>query len=399
MGTMDEHARIAECQPGQPPRSAVERGSPSRHPVTPLLGNPDRRHLIAGIAAGIAAPAIGAARPIPRAEWRQLSTDPYPGKQDDIAFVSPTTGWYGNGKGKVYGTTDGGDSWTLLWERPGTFVRSLGFIDEQRGFLGNVGTNYYPGVSDPHPLYLTTDGGRSWSPVAAPGIEDVAGICGIDILPVRRLFQGGTRTAHVVHAAGRVGGPARVMRSEDDGESWRVIDLSPLAGMILDVKFHTPAVGFVAAAAPSGSGDGEARILRTLDGGRNWAAVYRSGRPKENVWKMSWPSARVGYGTVQSYDDTAGNVRRVVVKSSDGGATWRELPLDSGKGIQEFGIGFADERHGWIGARDHGYETLDGGRSWSPASLGQAVNKIRIVRGGGVTRAFAIGRNVYRANL
>ena len=49
--------------------------------------------------------------------WRQLNTEPYRGKQDDISFVSPDIGWYGNGAGKLYRTGDGGETWSLLWER------------------------------------------------------------------------------------------------------------------------------------------------------------------------------------------------------------------------------------------------------------------------------------------
>lgn len=32
-------------------------------------------------------------------------------KQDDIYFVSENTGWYVNGYGKIFKTTDGGKSW------------------------------------------------------------------------------------------------------------------------------------------------------------------------------------------------------------------------------------------------------------------------------------------------
>ena len=250
-------------------------------------------------------------------EWVKLTTEPFKGKQDDMSFVSPDIGWYGNGLGKLYRTTDGGQSWAKIWDKPGTFIRALGFIDEQRGFLGNVGTNYYPGVTDTQPLYRTSDGGKTWDAVTAPGIEKVTGICGIDILPVRRIFQGEMKTSHIIHAAGRVGGPAMVMRSEDDGLSWRVIDLSAQAGMILDVKFLDAKTGFVCASAVAEQGDGEALILRTIDGGKTWAPAYRSGRKLENCWKMSWPTKRTGYATVQSYNDDPAKTQRVIVKTSD----------------------------------------------------------------------------------
>jgi photosystem II stability/assembly factor-like uncharacterized protein len=348
-------------------------------------------------------PAIAfAAKPaiaLPR-EWKKLPTIAYKGKQDDIFFVDPDYGLYGNGEGKLYSSTDGGASWTKIWDKPGTFIRALGFIDRNNGFLGNVGTEYYPGVTDTNPLYRTRDGGVTWTAITAPGIEKVAGICGIHVLPVRRIYQGELRTSHIIHAAGRVGGPAMILRSEDSGDTWRVIDLSAQAGMILDIRFLNAKTGFVAASAPSDTGEGEAMILRTTDGGKSWVAVYKSGRAKENCWKMSWPTPQIGYSTVQSYDDDPAKTQRVIIKTTDGGKNWKELPLIKDKAAQEFGIGFADANHGWVGTRIGGLETHDGGKSWNKTNFGIAVNKIRVVdKPAGGKAAFAIGVDVHRLDL
>ncbi len=330
--------------------------------------------------------------------WQKLPAEPYKGKQDDISFISPDQGWYGNGQGKLYRTTNGGTAWEKIWDRPGTFIRALGFIDAKTGFLGNVGTDYYPGVTDKNPLYRTRDGGVTWEAVTAPGIEKVVGICGIDILPVRRIFQGEMVDAHIVTAAGRVGGPAMMLRSDDSGENWRVIDLSAQAGMILDVKFLDAKTGFVCASGVSAEGEGDALILMTRDAGANWTPVWRSKRKQENCWKMSWPSKRVGYATVQSYDEAAGN-KRVIIKTENGGKSWRELPLVDEAGVREFGIGFVDEKRGWVGTVKTGYETRDGGKSWSAVAMGKAVNKIRVTRGPSGTRVFAIGVEVHRLDV
>jgi photosystem II stability/assembly factor-like uncharacterized protein len=64
-----------------------------------------------------------------------------------------------------------------------------------------------------------------------------------------------------------------ILRSEDSGDTWRVLDLSKQAGMILDVKFHDPQNGFVCASAVSENGEGEALILRTSDGGKSWTPI------------------------------------------------------------------------------------------------------------------------------
>jgi photosystem II stability/assembly factor-like uncharacterized protein len=369
------------------------------HQMTETLTRRNFGGLATAAASALLLPTYVQARSAAR-DWTKLPTVTYKGKQDDIAFVDADHGFYGNGEGKLYRTSDSGASWEKVWDQPGTFIRALGFIDKDNGFLGNVGTNYYPGVTDAQPLYRTRDAGASWQPISVPGIEKVAGICGIDILPVARLFQGERRISHVIHAAGRVGGPAMVMRSEDSGESWRVLDLSAKAGMILDIKFLTATHGFVAASAPSDKGEGDARILRTTDGGKTWDAVYKSGRPLENCWKMSWPSPKVGYATVQSYDEDPAKAQHVIIKTVTSGKSWTELPLIKDKPAQEFGIGFADEKHGWVGTRSSGYETVDGGKSWAPVAFGKAVNKIRILpKAGGGNIIFAIGVDVYRLEL
>jgi photosystem II stability/assembly factor-like uncharacterized protein len=345
------------------------------------------RRTFGGLATAAAAQAMLPAWAANRSlQWVKLPTEPYKGKQDDISFIDADHGWYGNGTGKLFRTTDSGATWNKIWEQTGTFIRALGFVDEKIGFLGNVGTNYYPGVTDSHPLYRTDDGGVTWQPVTAPGIEKVAGICGIDILLTRRIFQGEMRTSQIIHAAGRVGGPAMIMQSLDNGVTWRVLDLSKQAGMILDVKFLDPKTGHVCASAVDPEGEGEALILRTTDGGE-----------MENCWKMSWPSKRVGYATVQSYNTSPSNTRRVIAKTIDGGKTWRELSLVNAPRVQQFGIGFVDENHGWVGCVDNGYETRDGGKTWTPIAFGRAVNKIRIVsKPDGSKVVFAIGADVYR---
>jgi photosystem II stability/assembly factor-like uncharacterized protein len=72
-----------------------------------------------------------------------------------VPLVSPQLGWYGNGAGKLFQTTDGGERWTLLWSQEGTFVRALAFVDEQTGWVGAV----------PHG-FATTDGGQTWTAAA-----------------------------------------------------------------------------------------------------------------------------------------------------------------------------------------------------------------------------------------
>lgn len=330
--------------------------------------------------------------------WQKLNTVAYRGKQDDISFVDDKTGWYGNGAGKLYRTTDGGNSWQEQLSKPGTFVRTVGFVDAQRGFMGNVGTDYYPGVTDTNPLYETRDGGVTWSLVPQSRISGpvVKGLCAIDILKKQSIFQGVLQDRTIIHAAGRVGGPGFVMRSLDGGETWKVLDLNQQVGPILDVKFFDENNGLVFAGTDANVEKSNALILQTRDGGVTWKKVYQSTRPYEITWKASFPTRNTGYVTVQSYDPDKSASKRVVAKTTDGGNTWREIPLVDEHAVRQFGIAFADEKTGWVGTSTSGFQTLDGGATWSRVDMGRAVNKIRLMPTADGLVGYAIGVDIHK---
>ena len=169
--------------------------------------------------------------------------------------------------------------------------------------------------------------------------------------------------------------------------------------MILDVHFVNERIGFIAGASDADVSVSNAVVLKTSDGGKTWRRVYVSKRPFEITWKLAFPSPKVGYVTVQNYNPDAAIGDRVVAKTVDGGETWQELPLVNDHRVQQLGIGFVDDRHGWVGASPGGFETSDGGSTWRPVDMGRAVNKLRIVRDDQGTRVFAIGVDVRRLDL
>ena len=327
-------------------------------------------------------------------QWSKLKTERYTlnNKQDALAFVSDKRGWYGNGTGRVYRTDNGGTTWVKVWEKRGTYVRALDFADDNLGFLGNVGPGYFPNVTDKQPLYVTRDGGVTWQPVKASG-KAVTGICAIDVLKIDGQVS-------AIRAGGRVGGPAQMIESLDAGKTWQARDMSKITGMILDIKFVDANVGFIAGASEAGEDKAHARILKTTDGGKTWRAVFDSDRAGDNNWKLSFPSARVGYATIISYDAPGKNARGYVVKTEDGGETWTKQVVTQDAEWIPYGIGFLDEQHGFVGGSTSGYETRDGGKTWTAVAMGASVNKIRFTKrdDGGVT-AFAVGQDVFKLEL
>lgn len=349
----------------------------------------------APLAAEEAAPAPAAAGVA--GEWRTFTAEAYRGKRDSVSFVDENHGWYGTGAGDLFATKDGGATWEKVASRPGTFVRAVGFVDRQNGFIGNIGTDYYPGVTDTTPLYRTRDGGRTWE-VVETGEATIKGVCAIDILRVSRIYQGQLVPRTVIHAAGRVGGPTGILRSVDGGETWSVIDMSAHAGMILDVKFFDEMTGLVFAATHPDPAQAEGLVLRTIDGGKTWTEVYRSGRKFELIWKASFPEGGdTGYATVQSYDPE--RATQLVIRSDDKGKTWREIEMAQDKTARQFGIGFVSKDVGFVGTAAGGFATRDGGATWERAPIARAANKFQAVPTATGQRLYAIGTEVQAIDL
>jgi len=343
------------------------------------------------------------------AAWEKLETEPAKDKQDDISLVDSETGWYVNSLGKIFKTVDGGRTWTPLFHKPGTYWRSILFLDARRGFAGNLGPGAIEGfktvmssrdwenlnqeaqITDPYLIYETTDGGVTWSP--APGVPSgVGGICSMSSLT-------GPDGRHFVFAGGRVTGPSKLFRWTE-GQGWDEIALPKSCGMVLDVKFLDARTGFVCAATDPDPEVSFASILHTVDGGMTWEERYRSKRRGESVWKCSFPTRDVGYATIRSFIPDPAATRRFVLKTVDEGRTWREILLVDDYNSRPQAVTFLTPERGWVGTTARGFETSDGGRTWTPVNLGRSINRIRIVEapGGGLV-LYAIGQDLYKLRL
>jgi photosystem II stability/assembly factor-like uncharacterized protein len=328
--------------------------------------------------------------------WKKLTTEPYAGKQDDITFVDENTGWYVNGYGKIFHTTDGGTTWEKQVEQKGTFYRTIAFVDKNIGFAGTVGTDYFPNVTDTIPLYGTKDGGKSWKPVTYKG-PYVKGLCAMDIVKEQYINHGKIDYKTHIFGVGRVGSPANIMISHDGGETWTSHSMNNDCKMLFDIKMFNKKEGFVCAATDEDITKSNALILKTSDGGTTWQKVYQSTRPYETTWKVSFPTKDIGYVTIQSYNPDITVKQQRVAKTSDGGKTWTEINLIEDATAREFGIGFIDENHGFVGTMNSGFETKDGGQTWQKIDLGRACNKIRIYRDENKkSYGYAIGVNVFK---
>lgn len=332
-----------------------------------------------------AAPEVVDAGPVEfTARWERLANAPsIAGKQDDVFFVSAERGLSVNGLGQIWRTTDRGESWTQVLDRPGTYFRAITFVDAQRGFAGNIGVGYYPDVTDETPLFETHDGGDTWAPVTSITGPTPRGICNFHRIDADHLV-----------ASGRVGGPSFLLTSSDGGATWQSRNVSARIGMLIDTHFVSPTEGFLTGGSSAGP-TSRCVVLHTTDGGATFEEVFLSEHAGELCWKFSFPSATVGYASVL----TTGEVPSSFLRTRDGGATWEQLPLVEGR-YASLGIGFLSEDIGWIGGEGAGrpaYRTTDGGDTWTEDdSLGPYINRFRFVD---EHLGYAIGSTVYRIEV
>lgn len=341
--------------------------------------------------------------------WERLETEPAKDKQDDICFVDSNTGWYVNSIGKIFKTTDGGRSWSAQLNRQGTYWRSILFLDARRGFAGNLGPGAIEGfrsvmatgdfenlnrevdITDPTLIYETADGGKSWTP-ARNVPKGPGGICSMSSF----VDPAGRAT---VLAGGRVTGPPLAFRWTE-ARGWESMKLPPQCGMVLDLLFLNAETGIVCAATDGDPAVSRASVLRTEDGGLTWSEVYRSARAGESVWKCHFPTRDVGYATIRSFVPDPKPALRYVLKTEDGGRTWREIILTEDLDSRPQAVAFLTPERGWVGTTSGGFETVNGGETWMRADLGRSINRIRIVKSaGGGTVIYAIGRDLCRLRL
>lgn len=318
--------------------------------------------------------------------WTQFANSPAgTTRNDDICFADQTNGWSARGIDSVYRTTNGGRTWikVIANTSPVAHFRSIGFASATRGWAGNLGPGSYDGnVTDTNMLYETFDGGATWSVV--PGINEsgMKGFCAMHV-----------RDAQHIYGVGRVRGPAYFAKSENGGTSWTVTNLTAAGAMggLMDVYFKDAQNGFIVGmntnlfTAPPYYGS----IARTTNGGQTWQVLVTTPVASSYFWKMSWPSANVGYASLQqnaSYNTV------VFYKTTDGGNTWvsNGIPLSAIGSPPSFalqGIGFVSETEGWMGGSSStsvSYEqsfihTTDGGQTWTPAGYNntRSINRVR----------------------
>lgn len=216
----------------------------------------------------------------------------------------------------------------------------------------------------PRGLSWTADGGGSWRPISPPGVA-AESIRGVRFLDPERGW--------LVASTGQAGRPLAAHRTVDGGVTWTRVPLPDVPDLDAAVPAAVSVAGPDAAAIvvrrqPSPAAFSRAVLLRTSDGGATWI-------------RSSLPAA----GEVAFQSDTqwwlaAGLVPEQLFVTRDGGRTWRRAKLPSpvaGRAALVYGLPQGGSSDGAVvpvsaaaGSRSAvAFQvTADAGRSWRTAA-------------------------------
>jgi hypothetical protein len=155
------------------------------------------------------------------------------GTFNGMYFYDGLNGWFGSARvvftsgvsGRVFRTTDGGNTWTPFESGNNGEVGGVRFVSPTVGIRTSWSAPY---------ITRTTDGGQTWTPVGnlpIPNIRAVHTATGVN-----------TANGNQLWVAGRANGSSFILTSTDDGLTWKQQPNDAISsGTIL---FHLSAVGF-----------------------------------------------------------------------------------------------------------------------------------------------------------
>ncbi len=184
-------------------------------------------------------------------------------------------------------------------------------------------------------VFRSTDGGETWDDVTPPGTEG---------LSLRDIEAQDAETA-VVLAIGP-GEDSRIYRTTDGGETWVETFRNDDEAAFYNCLDFFP--GGKRGLAVSDPVDGKFRVISTDDGGRSWGVLPDAGMPDstgEANFSASGDCLVIAGG--DAWFGSGGSVARVF-HSTDRGLTWTatDSTIPAGEAAGVFGLAFKNPRHG-----------------------------------------------------
>ena len=269
---------------------------------------------------------------------------------DKHVAIAMSAGESEKDKAKIYRTEDGGESWSLVYQttQSGVFLDGIDFWDKSRGIcLGDP--------TDQRLFVLTTsDGGKSW--LELPAAQRPQGESGEACFAASgtSILAFGRGNAFIGTGGSKM---ARVFRSDDYGQSWKVsatpLPAGPTSG-IFGLRFWSKKNGMAVGGDYKRTTDSTRNVLITRDGGVSWelAGITKPTGLKEAV-SLYHKTDAVWNGETEVRADDYALVASGPSGSSvslDHGKTWRLLGKEGFHALSFAGnVGYGVGANGLIG--------------------------------------------------
>ncbi|MBK8975240.1 MAG: hypothetical protein IPM29_04900 [Planctomycetes bacterium] len=273
--------------------------------------------------------ALDASSPFAALQWRAVGPRFCGGRVESIAVPrqSPYTIYVAPGSGNLWKTTNGGMSWTPLFEHEATCA--IGHVevapsDPEVVWLG-TGEAHLGGMSyDGAGVYRSTDGGATWT---------YAGLAEVDRIGKVRVHRSDPDTAWVAAIGPHRGTPSSargVYRTRDGGKTWEHTLATGANVAAIDLVLAPDDPDRLYCATWDRGGGHGSGVHRSTDGGSTWqrlagglplgpqierVAVDVSASRPRTVYALTVDASKPGEGRY--------GVGGVVYRSDDDGDTWR----------------------------------------------------------------------------
>lgn len=258
---------------------------------------------------------------------------PYGGSVVNVAVdpVNPLVVYVAAQQTGVFGTQDGGQSWSLLLQDPGWMAAGTECLVTHPGLPGVV---FFAGSQE---LYRSDDFGQSWSVLRNDGQPIQGRVIALDPANPNHIFVG--------LWAGQV------LRSQDGGEHWSLRPVGmPEDTPVDDLALDPAPIPILYAASREGGG-----VYRSSTAGESWELT--PGQPvSDDTWSLA----------VSPHDHRLyqGGWNGPLSYSPDQGQSWYTLT-----------VGSAPQQHNWVTLQFHPTQTQtvyvgDIGGLWRSANLG-----------------------------
>lgn len=312
-------------------------------------------------------------------EWRNIGPTLMGGRLTDIEGVpgDPNTVYVASASGGLWKTTNGGITWTPIFDKQE--VLSIGDIalDPQAPDVVWVGTgedNPRNSVSIGNGIYRSRDGGKTWEHL---GLEETERIARVIVHPHNPDIVW-------VAAIGHVFGPnpnRGVYMTTDGGKTWnRVLYIDEYHGAAdLEINPKNPNIlyatmwYFQRKPWDFDSGSDRGGVYRSIDGGRTWQKLTK-GLPKmmgRVAVKVAPSNPNVVYVLAEAKEGS-------LFRSDDGGDSFTMVYknrniVNRGFYYTELRVDPKNENH-LLAISSRLWESIDGGKTWKTTARGIHVD-------------------------